>query len=181
MSVLGLTLLLLVSTQAQQSSAARECVQFSSNGRLRHDQRFTTPLLRGINLHVTPDGAGAWGISVSHPKSKYGDYMWVVSPPFVTGRAHVQIGPGYGLTAAESLFDRDLRFVVNDMDYEEAYKFVRGELDVDDPLDQFRRLGRGTLKITFTGHGLRSLPEVPSGEQALDWIAFTGEACIRAQ
>lgn len=165
---------------AQQAQAdGRVCTTFTSHGRLRNGESFSASLPRGFELRLaaSPGGWG-WDIAVTRPGGKYDDYMWVVSPPLVTGRAHVQIGPGYGLGGkASASFTRRLRFVLSDDDYAAAVK----SHTADDADVTLKRLGQGSLTLRIVRFETRPLPnEPPPHHETLDWIEFTGEACVPA-
>jgi hypothetical protein len=175
--------LLVVLSAAQPSppSPPMDCAPFTSGGKLRHGQSFSTGLPLGYELRLSSDGVWAWDISIGRKGGKFRDYMWVVSPPFETGRAHALIGPGYGLQARDSVgFERRLRFALNDTDYEAALKMVRGER-LSEPGD-FERLGQGTLRLKVTSFETRKVPNEPFiNDEALEWIEFVGEACVPRQ
>lgn len=177
-----LSVLLVVSATAQpaQPSLPKDCAPFTSGGRLRYDQSSAIDLLLGFELRLSSDGVWGWDISIGR-KGQSRDYMWVVSPPFVTARAHVLIGPGYGLQAKDSVgFERMLRFALNDSDYAEARRIATGQRDPE-PGD-LERLGQGTLRLKVTSFATRKVPNEPFiNDEALEWIEFVGEACVPRQ
>jgi hypothetical protein len=161
----------------QQGTDDQTCVPISSRGRLAHGTPFVAPLTAGLELRLRPDGDLGWSITVGRPGGIL-DYMWVVSPPFRTAPQR-HIGPVYGLTAAESAgFPRHLRFVLTDAEYDAALKVVQGESAPDAKLAAVERLGKGRLTIRIDKFAVRDTGPAPA-RHALDWIEFTGEACVR--
>jgi hypothetical protein len=147
-----------------------ECVDISSRGRLRSDSEFAGRLPRGLELHLSPGEIAGWDLSITRKGSR-DDFMWVVTPPFRTAPQRM-IGAGYGMTAAQSVqFDRELRFVLNQRDYNAALKVYESELASESKMAKFRALGKGLLMLRFTGHKT-------AADGSLEWIEFTGRACV---
>jgi len=159
-------------SQTPPSSRNPPCLSFASAGRLLSGRSYVAQLPRGLELHLrSGDDDYGWDMTVTRPGGTT-DYMWVVSPPYRTAPQR-KIGPGYGLTASESAsLDRDLRFVLNDLEYAAAVKIVNDEPASAEKMAKIEAMGRGRLSIHVDRFALR--PNAP----ALDWIEFTGEACV---
>ncbi len=155
-----------------------ECVSFRSPKRLVAGAAFRVGLLHGLELRLSP-GPGEWGISVGPVAEPEVDYLWVVSPPLRTA-PHRTIGAAYGVTARQSVqMWRPLRFVVTRADHDAA-RAAHELSSAEETLAQLERLGRGRLSLVITDFGLRNATPRYSGgvSEILDWIAFTGEACV---
>lgn len=156
-----------------------DCTTFGSRGRLRENEVFSAHLVRGLELRLVPEGRYGWRIAVNPVADKLVDYVWPVSPPYQTA-PHRHIGPVYGLTSTESVsFNRELRFVLTPEHYRTVFDAVtRRPMDIDEVLAMRRRVPTGTLSIVFTGFGVRQVvTQDGTTVDALDWIAFKGEAC----
>jgi hypothetical protein len=172
-----LTVERLASRQVAPSADGQDCVAFSSGGRLGYGTSFVARLPRGLELRFRPDGDFGWSIAVGRPGGTL-DYMWVVSPPFQTAPQR-QIGPVHGLTARESAsFERRLRFVLTDAEYNAALKNVRDDVAASEKMAKIERLGRGRLTIAIGRFGLRKAARQEPVGEVLDWIEFKGEACV---
>ena len=179
-------LLLAGATAMQLPASDRECVTFTSHGRLPHGRGFSAPLPRGLELRLRPEPAVddlsfSWDILVNQPFGTE-DYLWVVSPPFRTA-PHRIIGGGYGLTAQESVqIQRDFRFVLNKAAYEEAVRIVETEPASSAKETALERLGQGTLTLRITGYGVREgITRSWGTSDGLEWIEFEGRACVPRQ
>ena len=160
-------------------TVAQECVDFRSNGRLQYDAAYTTNLPRGFQLHLNPvplSGRPAdesyWIISIRRPGTPL-DFMWIVNPPFRSGR-HREIGADDSLSV-----ERRLRFVLTEEDYYRASKVI--DAAPADVLKELERLGKGSLTLKVTGFALRRhevAPGVDVEGHEIDWIEFSGRACV---
>jgi hypothetical protein len=153
------------------------CMSISSQGRLRYGVPFRAQLPRGFELRLKPEDDFGWDISVRGPKGNL-DYVWPVSPPYRTAPQR-SIGPVYGLTAREAAsFERDLRFVLSDADYDAAVKIVNEEVASEEKSARIEQLGVGRLTLMVTSFGLRKTAVRRQFAETFDWIAFRGEACV---
>jgi hypothetical protein len=157
-----------------------DCVTFKSRGRLRENEPFSAKLMRGLEVRLVAEGQYGWQIVVNPVGDKRVDYVWPVSPPYQTA-PQLKLGPGYGLTAAESVgFKRELRFTLTTEDYRTAFDAAsRGPRDTHEVEEMLRRLRTGTLALEVTGFSVRTFAN-PNGttEDGLAWIAFKGQACV---
>lgn len=156
-----------------------DCVTFESGGRLRENEPFSALLFGGLEFRLRPEGSYGWGIAVNPAANRMVDYVWPVSPPYQTA-PHLKIGPGYGLTASESVsFHRELRFTLTEEDYRVAFAAAaRRPRDVNEVLEMLHRLHTGTLTLEITGFDVRKALRFDKEEMdALSWITFRGKAC----
>jgi len=163
-------------TKAPESS--EDCVRFSSHGRLPMGKSYVASLPRGLKLRLAEDGAFGWNISVEPANGSGENYAWVVTPPFQTA-PHMKIGPGYNLTARQSVrIERVYRFVLSQDDYRSAVQAADREPG-DRLYEEIERLGKGSLTLQVTRFGVRMVnaPEIGRME-ALRWVEFRGEACV---
>jgi hypothetical protein len=165
------------SPKTKRPQPSEDCVRFSSHGRLQMGKSYVASLPRGLKVRLAEEGAFGWDISVEPAKGSGENYAWVVTPPFGTA-PHMRIGPGYNLTARQSVrIERAYRFVLSQEDYHSA---VQADRESGDRLfDELERLGKGSLTLQITGFGVRmvNVPEIGRME-ALNWIEFRGEACV---
>jgi len=159
------------------------CVHFSKN-RLAAGERFTVPLPRNLEFRLIPlssvdDSLTQWYIEVG-PRNSSLDYLSIVEPPWVQ-MPHLIIGASYGTSARESLYQRQLRFVVTPQEMTKAtavYDGVRagdGPENLDTLLEVLEKLGRGSLILRIVDSKLGSDPNI------IDWIKFDGDACVPVQ
>lgn len=165
---------------AKAPQLTEECVRFASESRLHMGDSYVAHLPRDLEFQLTPDGPWGWSIWVGSSRSPQGNYAWVVTPPLQTA-PHMQIGPGYGLSARDSgeMSPRQYRFVLSREDYESAIRVVRQE-SLDAIASEFTRLGKGSLTFAITAFELRPAEFPPETKltEALAWIAFSGTACV---
>jgi hypothetical protein len=174
------------SAQGVDSDAASRCMDFGSDGRLKHGVAWSLRLPHDLEVRLSPEGAAAseasyrWNISAG-PHGEARDFLWVVSPPFQTA-PHRVIGAAYGLTARQSVeISRKFRFVLTTPEYDEALAVVEGEAASEQKIAKLERLGKGSLTLKVTKYELRDGIETPFGViDGLEWIEFTGRACVPA-
>lgn len=165
---------------AQAPQLTEDCIRFGSERRLLMGDSYVAHLPRDLELQLDPDGPWGWSLWVGSSRSPQGNYAWVVTPPLQSS-PHMQIGPGYGLTARDSaeMSPRQYRFVLSREDYETAIRVVRQESS-DVIASEFKRIGKGSLSLTITEFELRPAEFPPETKltEALAWIQFTGTACV---
>jgi hypothetical protein len=162
--------LLLAALSAAPVEADRECVQFSVK-ELRAGSSFTYPLPSGLEFRL-PFADTSWSITVGPRDDRDADFLAPVSPPFRSA-PHRVIGPGYGVTAEDSVGVslRTLRFVLNRHDAQVARDIASAALVGDLPrLKELDRLATGTLTLRITA--------ADADEEVVRWMGFEAEACV---
>ena len=166
-------------------ASAQECVRFSS-ARLGEGERFVFPVSSQLNFGLFPRTAesfGGWEIEmVDQADVDRRNLIPAVTPPLQT-TPHLQFGPGYGLSARDSMFTRNLRFATSVADYkaasDEAYSRGRGDRSKEyhAVLDSLK-LGELRIRILDFGTRPTTVDLNGLGSELLAWIAFEGEACL---
>jgi hypothetical protein len=162
--------LLLLAAQNAAAPLKRECVPFAAE-RLSSGSSFTAALPLGLELRLRFAGGG-WDIAAGPADDRTADYLAPVSPPY-RSPLHLRIGPGYGLTAEDSLHitPRELRFALTRGDAQLAWDIASAGL-----LGDMRRwkdmatITTGTLTLRIT--------DSRAEHDVIEWIALSGEACI---
>jgi hypothetical protein len=148
-------------------AAAVECVPFKSPPRLMNGQSLRVPIMRGLELRLSPNEA----VKVA-PVGAPNDvsYVWIVSPPLQYA-PQLYLGPSYGIPPELVQGVEPLHFVLKQADFDRVFTAVyeRG-VSGSDYFDLLKQLTLGTVTIKITGRGVKGLQ--------WDWVSFTGEACV---
>ena len=147
-----------------------ECRRFGAD-QLPAGRPFSAPLPGGLDARLTVS-AGGWQIAVGPRDTRNADYLAPVSPPY-RSPLHLRLGPGYGLTAVDSLqiARRELRFALNAHDAQRARDIASAALVGD--MHRWKDLDRliaGTLTLRIT--------DWLADDDAVQWISFSAEACV---
>ena len=161
----------------QNKPRADNCVTLSSAGHLNGGQSVRFPIPANLEVRILGvtqrDNVNEWNISVG-PRDMNDDFMSIVSPPWHFN-AYLTIGPAYGLSARENLqLQRQFRFVLTKNDLERALS-IQQHFDNDNDIKELERIGRGTLRIEIEDARLSN-----TDPNVIEWIQFTGRACVPA-
>jgi hypothetical protein len=147
-----------------------ECVQFGAK-QLRAGASFAYPLSPDLEFRLPYEGNG-WSISVGPRDDRAADFLAPVSPPFRSA-PHRVIGPGFGVTALESVRVslRALRFVLSRRDAQAARDIASAALVGDvQRLKDLNKLATGTVTVRITG--------ADADDEVVRWLGFEAEACV---
>lgn len=150
----------------------RRCVRFATE-RLSSGRSFAAPIQLGLEIRAV-FSAGGWQIAVGPTEAPDADYLAPVSPPY-RSPLHLRIGPGHGLTAADSLdiTPREFRFVLNGRDAQLAWDIASAALLGDmHRWKDMAKLTTGTLTLRIT--------DSRAEFDVVQWIELAGEACVPA-
>jgi hypothetical protein len=156
----------------QPPAQQRTCVAFASSG-LTAGNSYGAPIGHGLEFRLSSN----WTISVGPEGEPDVDYLGIVSPPFRTA-PHLMIGPGYGLTASESVgLERPLRFVLTKAEHDAARKAIESE-PAESLLKTLDGLARGAIKLHIYAYQIRRTLPDGTPTDTLEAISFKGDACV---
>jgi hypothetical protein len=113
-------LLLLFVGDARESRSAQQCpavtISFSLKAGESFQQEIGNDLVFLVRADTSRERPNGWALSIDNAAGR--DVIAPVNPPIRFNPSQI-LGPGYGLTAKDSLKnDRELHFLISDSDYE---------------------------------------------------------------
>lgn len=163
---------------SQDKSTQPQCIAVAISFSLNTADSFQQPI-SNLTFKMQPLKSTGWAYSLNDAKGR--DFIYPVNPALRFNGSQM-LGAGYGDTAKQSLsHGRELRFLLNESDYDAFWPFVEHALwpyNAPDPdhateqyLSEFDKLRTGLLRITIVRSDVSTDDEVRSAEFKVQFIA----------